>query len=274
MSAFLGRPFYKMSGSGNDFVVFDTRGEPAGELKSQRDITTICARGTGVGADGAVFLVDHPEADIGLHYYNADGLPASLCGNATLCIANLAVTLGCVDPSGFRIATDAGVVQARIRDNLPEFDLPAVADVQPDYQSIGRVSGETRLGYAMVGVPHIVIQVQDISMIDIVGRSRPIRHDPSLPFGANVNFVSRRPDGRWAIRTYERGVEDETLACGTGNVAAAVLLRIWDEANGDVELLTKSGRTLKVRLRRDQGGWHPSLNGEGRLVFRGEIVGL
>ena len=274
-----GRPFYKMTGSGNDFIFFDARTVPPGDFESPAVIARLCARGTGIGGDGVVFLIDHPSANIGLRYYNADGSLASLCGNATLCTVNLTATLGGVHTSGFTIFTDAGIVLARIRDGLPEFDLPTIDDAQPDYAAISRAPGELRLGYVTAGVPHIVIEVVDVSAVDVIGRGRSIRNDPSLPHGANVNFVAPRTDGSWAIRTYERGVEGETLACGTGNVAAAVLLKSWGEVNGraessdSVELMTKSGLVLEVRLAgSSEGGWKPSLRGEGRLVFLGETA--
>src|SRR6185369_8661920 len=111
-----GRPFYKMSGSGNDFVFVDARTEPRGWLGEVEVIRRVCARGTGVGADGIVFLEPSAAADIKLTYINADGSPADFCGNATLCTTRLSVELGAVDPSGFRIETDSGIVAARIRD--------------------------------------------------------------------------------------------------------------------------------------------------------------
>jgi len=270
----MGRAFYKMTGSGNDFVFFDARTEGPGELAEAGTIQRLCRRGTGVGADGVVFLIPSADADIGLRYYNADGSLASLCGNATLCTSNLAVRLGAVAPGGFTIATDAGVVQARIRDGLPEFDLPPASDLAPEFSAIPRRAGERRLGYVMAGVPHVVIQVDDLEHQDVVGRGRPIRYDAAFPAGTNVNFVARQVDGRWAIRTYERGVEDETLACGTGNAAAAILLNAWGEAGDQVSLLTRSGQVLDATLCRDDGVLSPSLRGEGRLVFRGELESL
>lgn len=282
----MGRAFYKMTGSGNDFVFFDARTvwthevandarAALGEEALPDRIARICRRGTGVGADGVVFLLRSDPADIGIRYYNADGSLASLCGNATLCTTNLAVRLGAVDPRGFTIATDAGIVQARIRNGLPQFDLPAASDLVADFTAIDRMPGERRIGYVTAGVPHVVIQVDDLDRQDIVGRGRPIRYTASVfPDGTNVNFVSQRPDGSWAIRTYERGVEDETLACGTGNAAAGILLSAWGEIDDRVELLTRSGQVLDVGLCRDGGAWLPSLRGEGRLVFRGELDSL
>jgi diaminopimelate epimerase len=268
-----GRTFYKMTGSGNDFVFFDARDEAPGELETPALIARLCARGTGIGADGVVFLVRSDRADIGIRYYNSDGSTASLCGNATLCTANLAVQIGAVDPNGFRIDTDAGIVQARIVDGLPEFDLPEAAQLTPELAAIPlAAAGERRIGYVTAGIPHVVILVDDIDGVDVVGRGRPIRYDAAFPEGTNVNFVGRGADGGWRIRTYERGVEGETLACGTGTAATAILLRSWGEALADqVVLRTQSGSLLHVNLCRDTGAWLPSLRGEGRLVFRGEL---
>lgn len=267
-----GRQFYKMSGSGNDFVMFDARVEPAGELERPEAIQAMSARGTGIGADGVVFLEPADDADLQIRYFNADGSLASLCGNATLCSSRLAVELGMVDPSGFRIRTGAGVLEARVRDGLPEIDMAPVTGVSAD-GPIERLENELRSGYLMVGVPHVSILVPDVEAVDVVGRGRPIRHDQRLPHGANVNFVAPTGEGRWLIRTYERGVEAETLACGTGAVATAILLTAWGEADGPVELVTRSGRSLRVRLSRDQRSdvWHPSLSGHALVVFRGTL---
>ncbi|MBA3889291.1 MAG: diaminopimelate epimerase [Gemmatimonadaceae bacterium] len=266
-----GRAFYKMSGSGNDFVMIDARAEPPGELEGSDAVRALSAHGTGIGADGVVFLERSSTADLGIRYFNSDGSLASLCGNATLCSARLAVELGIVDPAGFRIETGAGVLPARIRDGLPEVDLAAIAEVSAD-GPIETQGSEQRSGYLVAGVPHVTILVPDVGEVDVVGRGRPIRLDPRLPHGANANFVSPDGPGRWRIRTYERGVEAETLACGTGAVASAILLTAWGEARGDAELVTKSGRPLRVRLRQDaEGRWHPSLSGHAAVVFTGKL---
>jgi diaminopimelate epimerase len=272
------KAFYKMTGSGNDFIFFDARSGQAKDFESPTSIAELAARGTGVGADGVVFLYNADGADIGIRYYNSDGSPASLCGNATLCTASLAGILGAVDPQGFTIATDAGIVRARIQGKLAEFDLPRVIDIKPKYDPIPVEPDEIRLGYVTASIPHVVIQVKDLDALDAIEierRGPVVRHHPSLEFGANVNFVAQRPDGAWAIRTYERGVEGETLACGTGNVAAAILLKEWGLVpdSDQVVLYPKSGQPLTVTLCRDGDAWMPSLRGEGRLVFQGELVG-
>jgi diaminopimelate epimerase len=269
-----GRRFYKMSGSGNDFVFIDARRERPGNLEEAPVVEAVCQRGTGIGADGIVFLLPptDPGAALGMRYLNRDGSLAALCGNATLCATRLAVELGIAPPSGFRIETDSGVLEARMDSDQPEFDLPLVEDVQDCFETPLDI-GERRIGFALAGVPHLVVLCKDVGSIDVEGRGRPLRNDPALVSGANVNFVSAASPERpgWLMRTYERGVESETLACGTGAASAAILLTSWGEAEGDVELWSRSGRALKVRLRRASGGWYPSLSGAARIVFVGEL---
>ena len=140
----LGREFYKMSGSGNDFVFVDTREVPAGPLVSPEVIGSICSRGTGIGADGVCFLEESSEATIRLVYLNADGSRADLCGNATLCTARLARELGATDGTEFSIETDSGVLGARFRGDTPEIDLPPVQEFRDD-AGIPLAAGEHRM---------------------------------------------------------------------------------------------------------------------------------
>jgi diaminopimelate epimerase len=271
----VGRTFFKMSGSGNDFVMVDARQEPPGRLAEPDVVRRVCARGTGVGADGIVFLCRSDSATIQLIYLNADGSRAEFCGNATLCTTRLSVELGIGAAEGLTIETDSGVVSARMRAGRPEIDLPPVADTRAVAASIPLELGERRIGFAEVGVPHLVIECDDISTVDVVGRGRPLRNHVTLLKGANVNFVSRQPGGRgqsgWRMRTYERGVEAETLACGSGSVATAILLNEWGLADRTVELETSSGEPLVIRLVRDGLMWIPSLSGEGRIVYQATL---
>jgi len=265
-----GREFFKLSGSGNDFVFVDARDVPPGALERPEVVRSICARGTGVGADGVVFLLPSELGALRIRYLNADGSQADLCGNATLCSTRLAVELGAAPAEGFALETDAGVLAVRLRDGRPEIDLRPVTEVRSD-AGIAPAAGERRVGFALAGVPHLAILCDDVRTVDVVGRGAPLRRHPSLRQGANVNFLSAAGPGRWQIRTFERGVEGETLACGTGAVASAVLLRAWGEHSGPTELVTRSGRTLVVGLREDSEGLHPTLAGEGRIVFRGRL---
>jgi len=271
-----GRRFYKLTGSGNDFVFVDAREEPAGVLEQPSVIDALCARGTGVGADGIVF-VEPPTLHtqrFSIRYLNRDGSLAELCGNASLCSVRLAAELGIVrEGEEFAFGTTAGPARGRLAADGPEIDLQPVAELTPQAPFMTQ-AGERRIGFAVVGVPHVVVLCGDVEAIDVVGRGRPIRYDPSLRAGANVNFVAPANDGSWAVRTYERGVEDETLACGTGSVATAALLGEWGEARGvTTTIRTRSGRLLRVRFRETAPGIiTPSLSGEGRIVFRGELA--
>jgi diaminopimelate epimerase len=171
-----------------------------------------------------------------------------------------------------RFDTDSGRVSARLRGGLPEIDMDAASNVQAD-APVQSQAGELRIGFALAGVPHLVVRRGSVADIDIAARGSALRHDPALgAAGANVNFISPKPEGGWLIRTYERGVEGETLACGTGAVAAAILLNVWGESREETRLTTRSGRDLIVRLRRDGAQWLPTLSGEGRLVFSGELA--
>lgn len=267
------REFFKMSGSGNDFIMVDARTIPPGELEQADVISSLCARGTGIGADGIVFLLPSRRADVQLLYLNSDGSIADLCGNATLCTTRLAVRLGMGRPDGMTIETGAGILRSRILPSgEPEIDLEEVTDVRRFAEGIRLQATERRIGFAKAGIPHLVIEVPDLASIDVVGRGRPLRSHESLrPQGANVNFVAPEATGGWAIRTYERGVEGETLACGTGAVASAILITLWEQGAGPVSLKTRSGRQLTVRLARTKSGWLPSLSGEARFVFDGRF---
>jgi diaminopimelate epimerase len=269
-----GEPFYKMSGSGNDFVVIDARRSGPGNLEDPHAIRRICARGTGVGADGIVFLEPSTRASVRLTYLNADGSRAAFCGNATLCGTRLGFELGMARDGALSIETDEGVVQARMRGANPEIDLEPVVDVRDAVAGMPLSVGETRLGFAQVGVPHVVIRCGDSRLVDVVGRGRPLRSHGAFPDGANVSFVSTAPSANgWAMRTYERGVEAETLACGSGAVAVAILLAAWGEADpgSPIRIESRSGLPLSIRLQRSGDRWLPSLCGEGRIVFRGAL---
>jgi diaminopimelate epimerase len=267
------RRFYKLTGSGNDFVFVDARTQRAGRLEEPRVVGEICAHGTGVGADGIVF-VEPPGSErerFSIRYLNRDGSLALLCGNASLCSVRLAAELGIVrEGEDFAFGTGAGLVRGRLTPDGPEIDIQPVTEMREDI-SVGRVQSDRHMGFAMVGVPHVVVLCDDVESVDVEQRGRPIRYDPALPEGANVNFVARDTDG-WKVRTYERGVEAETLACGTGAVATGALLAAWGQSGQATALRTRSGLPLQVRFRESNGVVTPSLAGEGRIVFRGELA--
>ena len=278
LEALRGAPFAKMTGSGNDFVFFDGRKVPSQLVTVPEIIAAICNRFNGIGADGLVVLEPAgPYGEVEILYFNSDGSPADLCGNATLCSTSLAVDVGLGDADGMHLTTPAGLISGRIHDGLPEIDLQPVTDVRTDID-IPLTQGETRIGFAVAGIPHLVVLCEDADAVDVADRGPGLRHHAAVgSAGANVNWVSPRSDGTWRYRTFERGVEGETLACGTGAVATAILLSAWGLASSPVAIRTSSGRVLDVRFTRDGGSaprWTPSLRGEGRVVYRGRIESL
>jgi diaminopimelate epimerase len=267
-----GTRFYKMSGSGNDFVVLDGR-ETAGVRWSRKLIQAICDRRAGVGADGLVLLSPAGPSAVRMSYWNADGSRAAMCGNAALCCGTLAVQVGMMPAGEFCLLTDAGPVQVKSQAgwefaeiSLPDFDAPV------PFSALPAAPGEQWMSRVTVGVPHLVVRVDDVESVDPATRGRLLRFDHRLgPEGANVNFVGRgAASDQWLIRTYERGVEAETLACGTGTVAAAVALAARREAALPATFRSRGGQRLIVRA--ELGGGRVSdawLGGEGRLVFTG-----
>jgi diaminopimelate epimerase len=269
-----GSVFYKMTGSGNDFVMLDGRHTRPADWSAER-VVAICDRRNGVGADGLVVLTPEGGDRVRMDFWNCDGSRAAMCGNAALCSTRLSALLRLAPAAGMTLVTQAGAFPARCRPtpdmaelNLPDFTVPEPVGVQAG-------PGESDLALATVGVPHLIIRVGDIEAVDVAGRGRELRFDPRVgPAGANVNFVapaSGNP-GAWALRTYERGVEGETLACGTGAVAAAVNLVRSGMAEMPVTIQTRGGRSLSITATLSgslaKEVW---LSGEGRLVFTGVL---
>ncbi|MEJ7808916.1 MAG: diaminopimelate epimerase [Gemmatimonadaceae bacterium] len=267
-----GTEFYKLSGSGNDFVFFEVGSGFSEPSLTPERIAEMCARGTGIGADGVVSFERQGGKRVRIRYWNSDGSRGALCGNATLCAAQAAVTLGAVTGTEFTLETDAGAVAARIDAGEVWIELPPVTRVDSQWLAgSGQAAVGEQIGFAVVGVPHLVVLCENLASIDVAGLGRPLRSHSSLRDGANVNFVART-SGEWAMRTYERGVEAETLACGTGAVATAILLAHWGLSGWSTRLVTKSGKRLAVELQRHGNRWLPRLSGEARFVFRGMLA--
>ncbi len=270
-----GAVVYKMSGSGNDFVFVDGRMSPLKEWGSE-EIARVCHRQTGVGGDG--FAVLEPGTGAGrvrFHFFNRDGSRAPMCGNGALCATQLACVLELVQGPDMILETDTGDIVSCTVDGPSPRSRFNLADVsQPTTPAIRLHSGECSVHFVRVGVPHLVIAVDDLSSVAVTERGRELRHHEILaPDGANVNFVAVDPpeSGRWRMRTYERGVEAETLACGTGAVACAVALMATGAVHGPPwDVTTSSGKTLTVggTLQQPNRLVGPTLTGEARMVFR------
>lgn len=265
-----------MTGSGNDFVMVDGRTSGL-EQWTAEVIASVCARGTGIGADGLVIVGPGSAAGAArMIYFNSDGSRAAMCGNAALCSTRLAASLGLV-PDHMRLETDAGTYDSRALAVADRAELHLATVAAPSTPRIALAAGESRIGFATVGVPHLVVIVADLEAVDLERRGRALRRDPALgAAGANVNFIAPagRP-GTWAMRTYERGIEAETLACGTGAVAAACMLREWRLAELPATIVTRTGLPLVIRAQRERDGSYGDvwLEGQARLVFRGVLTG-
>ena len=271
-----GTVFYKMTGSGNDFVVLDGRHTSLAQWPVEK-IVAICDRRMGAGADGFVILTPtEVPGEIRFEFLNSDGSRAGMCGNAALCSTRLSVFLEIAPGEGMTLLTDSGRAQTRCMGPghmaeimLPDFDLPVPVEVEPH-------PGESGFYLATVGVPHLVVVTDDAGAVDIMARGRELRFHSALgPAGANVNFISGPQNGSgepWRIRTYERGVEGETLACGTGTVAAAYVADQLGRHPLPAEWQTVRGIRLGVSgARQGSKGTQAWLLGEGRLVYAGVV---
>src|SRR5215470_13403759 len=212
--------FTKMDGAGNDFILIDNR---AGDVELNRSqIARLCDRHRGIGADG-VLLLENPSnrADFRMRYFNADGGEAEMCGNGARCFARFANKVtGAGDKISFE--TPAGVISAELAGDLVTLQMTEPTELQLSVPI--QVDAEKRtIHFINSGVPHVVVSVPQIGDIDVMREGSAIRHHQMFsPKGANVNFIEKRGADSIAVRTYERGVEDETLACGTGIVASAL----------------------------------------------------
>jgi diaminopimelate epimerase len=270
-----GTVFYKMTGSGNDFVMLDGRHLPAGPWEASA-IARVCDRRSGVGADGLVIITPVGAGHVRMQYWNSDGSPAAMCGNAALCSTRLGAYLEIAPAAAMTLVTEAGLVRTRCvgeghlaEIGLPEFEVPRPV-------ALATRPGESGFFLGTVGVPHLVVLTDDCTQVDVLGRGRELRFDPATGSGgANVNFVSppSASGGAWSIRTYERGVEGETLACGTGTVAAAFAVEAAGLGRLPSQWVTSRGVPLGVSGRiegvRGADAW---LLGEGRLVFTGTLA--
>ncbi len=274
-----GTVVYKMSASGNDFVMVDGRTSAVESWTPDR-VRKVCARRTGIGADGVAVIEPGSVAGaIRFTYFNNDGHRAPMCGNASLCATRLAARLELAPANGMVLETDIGTVSARVltgNGERAEIGFPDVAGITvPD---IEMALGERSIHFVKVGVPHLVVVVDEIDAPAAApeNRGRALRSHSFLgPEGANVNFLGCN-NGTWRIRTFERGVEAETLACGTGAVAAAATLCSVAKVDLPWLVRTSSGALLEVS---GEAAAHPLLGlsqprlvGQARMILRGVLL--
>ncbi len=256
--------FHKYQANGNDFIMLvetDT-----GIVLTEKQITKLCDRHFGIGADGLMVLRNSEAYDFEMHYYNSDGKKASMCGNGGRSIASLAYNLKYAGKRMVFLATD-GVHEAVIEKELLPGSLYDVSLKMVDVEKADQTADATFLN---TGVPHYVEFVEGLSDLDVVARGRQIRFDPRFGAeGTNANFVELHPD-RIEIRTYERGVEDETLSCGTG-VTAAALATFLKTGKKGLPIQARGG-SFKVNFDQQNGRFvNVWLRGPAESVFIGEI---
>ena len=262
--------FLKMHGAANDFVVIDHR-RPflPGDLGPL--VRSMCDRRRGVGADGLLLLEASPNQDFTMSYWNSDGHAADFCGNGARCLARHALDLGLGREGRVRFTTDAGVMEARQDPEGGGIELTfghVGTPGEPQELSAGGRSFRGRL--VRPGVPHFVVPVERVEWVPVKEWGAALRHHPAFePTGANVDFVARLGPRRVAMRTYERGVEDETMACGSGAMAAA-LCAAADGESAPVAVMTAGGDVLQVGLEAEDGGQRVTLTGPAEVSFRGE----
>jgi diaminopimelate epimerase len=264
--------FVKMAGGGNDFLVFESDGRLLTDADRAR-LALVCRRGLSVGADGALFLSRSDGGRVRVDYFNADGGPATFCANGTRCAARYAVRHGLADGEEPVLETGWGAIPARVQGEQVTLTLPTVAAPLDPVPISVRGLPPTAIP-VRVGVPHLVVFVRgDLGKFDIDRYGPPLRHHPAMGDGANVNFVRAAGGNRILVRSYERGVEGETLSCGSGVVASAIAASRQGMSASPVTCGTKSGVDLVVEFK-DEGETITGvrLTGDGREVYAGELL--
>ena len=252
--------FFKYQGTGNDFVMIDDRNEVF-DLNDHDLIAKLCNRKFGIGADGLILIRNHQEVDFEMIYYNADGYLTSLCGNGSRCAVKFANQLGVIGDQ-CEFMTVEGILEAKIGKDLVHIKMPDVSGVDTFENHY----------FLHTGSPHHICFVEDVEQYDVFNEGRKIRNGaPYFEDGSNVNFVQSLDSSKIFVRTYERGVEDETLSCGTGVTAAALVKGLEGEPS-PISVKTLGG-DLQISFKREVNGFkNIFLIGPAMLVYSGKIA--
>lgn len=263
----MAQEFFKYHGAGNDFILIDDRTNTIHEQFDQARIAHFCDRHFGIGADGLMFLRSHQDFDFEMIYYNSDGAPSSMCGNGGRCIVRFAADLG-IEKANYQFLAVDGPHEAALLENAwVSLGMSPVSEIER------RADGAFVLN---TGSPHFIALDYDPATVDVVNQGRSIRNSADFKAeGINVNFISRPAKDLLHIATYERGVEDETLACGTGVTAAAITAAELDGCQVGEQFhfrVKAKGGDLAVKGTRTQRGYAElRLNGPATFVFRGKM---
>ena len=263
--------FLKMSGSGNDFILIDNRDRSLTVGNITKFVRNVCERKVSVGADGLIVIENSQRADFRWRFFNADGSEVDMCGNGARCAARFAYIRG-IAKEKMSFETGAGIIDAEVIGDTVRVKLTEPHGMKANISVM--IDGKpTAVNFVNTGVPHVVLFVHGLDRYDVLNTGRKIRyHREFQPEGTNANFMEVIDRHTIRIRTYERGVEDETLACGTGAVASALISFSQGLVESPVDVNVKSGETLKIYFRKTGHGFEDIyLEGKANVVYEGCI---
>ena len=261
-----------MSGSGNDFIIIDNRENIMADIDISSFVSRVCRRAFAVGADGLILIENYENADFAWRFYNSDGSEAEMCGNASRCVSRFAYEKG-IAGKNLTFNTIAGLIEAELKsDRRVKVRMPDPEDLKLDYK-IHLQNQVLPVSSIKVGVPHVVVIEQDLANFDVVKVGREVRnHEAFQPEGTNVNFIYPVDFQEILIRTYERGVEGETQACGTGSIAAALVTAAQKISQSPVNLQTQGGEILTIYFERQGDNFtNVFLEGEARFIYEATL---
>jgi diaminopimelate epimerase len=268
-----------MTGSGNDFIIIDNRALKLAKERGRELARLACRRKVSVGADGLILIQNDAEADFAWHFFNSDGSEAEMCGNGARCAARFALLTGIVDKDRFSFRTLAGLIEAQVMGERIKVRMPPPHSMEIDVP-VGLNDSLLHLGFIITGVPHAVFFVDSrakLEELDVFDLGRRIRlHQRFQPAGTNADFVFVYSPHNISVRTFERGVEAETLACGTGCIASALIAAAKDLVASPVDVLTRSGETLVIHFEKNSQGDRIAfsevhLEGDAKVVYDAEL---
>jgi len=265
--------FWKMSGCGNDFILLDNRDGKVPDEKMGQMVKRACRRRESVGADGFIFVTESERHDFAWRFFNADGGEAEMCGNGGRCVARFAHLMG-IAGKKMTFETLVGPVSAEVMGRMVKVLMPDPSDLRIDVD-LPHEPGWMSVDYINTGVPHIVVQIKELREHPVVEQGRDIRyHGMFSPEGTNANFIKVISSDSLEIRTYERGVEDETLACGTGSIASALVASARGMAHSPVKVKTKGGELLQIHFGKDGEGFRQVwLEGSTSIIYKARLHG-
>lgn len=263
--------FFKMSGSGNDFILIDNRQGALAVGDVVEFVKSVCERNVSVGADGLIIIEPSDRVDFRWRFFNADGSEVEMCGNGGRCAARFAYLMG-IAGKKLSFETVAGIIDAEVRGDVVKLRLTEPRDLVMDDKI--QIKNQTLFVHSInTGVPHVVHFVRDPEDFDVFNTGRAIRcHERYQPAGTNANFVTVLDGHTIRVRTYERGVEDETLACGTGSVASALIAARKGLVESPVDVRVQGGELLRIYFEMTEKGFTKVyLEGRVKMVYQGKL---